>query len=148
MVEIGKHTVPLHYGGFLAMALEDVIIPRIDSDANSLKDLLSNNIDCESIGQNVADFVGLFSPSLYEGACTLGIEAAASIILEELRDIDQQAQVNMQITGVTNMKDPSGDGKADVMTKGNWTGAMEYDGEMGDMAEANPFTGERMAVNQ
>lgn len=148
LVEIGKHTVPVRYGGFLAMALEDVIVPQIDSNASSLKDLLANAINCESVGQNVADFVGLFSPDLYEGACNLGIEAAASIILEELRDIDEKAQVNMQITGVTNMKDPSGDGKADTMTKGNWTGAMEYDGDMGDMAEANPFTGERMATNQ
>lgn len=148
LIEIGKHTVPLHYGGFLAMALEDVIVPRIDPSANSLKDLLANAINCEAVGVDVADFVGIFGPALYEGACTLGIEAAASIILEELRDIDEKAQVNMQITGVTNMKDPSGDGKADVMTKGNWTGAMEYDGDMGDMAETNPFTGMRMEAQQ
>jgi hypothetical protein len=147
-VEIDQHTVPVNYGGFLALALEEVIVPRIDPSANSLKDLLSNAIDCESIGQSVADFVGLFGPSLYEGACTLGIEAASSIILEELRGIDEKAQVNMLINGVTSMKDPSGDGKADKMTKGNWTGAMEYAGELGDMAEANPFTGERMSVTQ
>lgn len=144
-VDFAQHEVPMQYGGFLAMALEEVIIPRIDSQATDLKSLLQNKIDCAAIGVSLAANVGVFGASFYTSTCNLGIEAAANYIMAELRDIDERAQVNMLISGVTTMKDPSGDGKADSMTKGNWSGAMEYLGEMGALAEgANPFTGARM----
>ncbi|MCP4443751.1 MAG: hypothetical protein GY811_00200 [Myxococcales bacterium] len=145
-VDFAQHTVPVHYGGFLALALEEVIIPRIDSSASSLQELLANKIDCEGVGVSLEENVGIFGESFYEGACEIAIEAVASIVMEELREIDEHAPVNMLIDGIATVKDPSGDGKADSMTKGNWSGAMEYDGTMGDLADnANPFAGARMA---
>ena len=146
-VDFAQHTVPVNYGGFLAMALEQVIIPRIDPNASSLQELLANRIDCAGVGVSLAENVGLFGESFYEGTCEIAIEAVASIVMEELRDIDDRAQVNMLINGTATVKDPSGDGKADSMTKGQWNGAMEYIGNMGALAEnANPFTGSRMTT--
>ncbi len=146
-VEFSQHNVPLNYGGFLALALEEVIIPRIDPAASSLQELLDNKIDCDAVGVSLAENVGLFGEGFYAGACELAIEAVASIAMEELRGIDDRAQVNMLIAGVASAKDPSGDSKADQLTKGDWSGAMEYIGNMGDLAEnANPFTGTRMSA--
>ncbi len=145
-VEFSQHSIPLNYGGFLALALEEVIIPRIDPDASSLQELLDNKIDCDAVGVSLSENVGLFGEGFYAGACEIAIEAVSSIVMEELRDIDDRAQVNMLISGVASAKDPSGDSKADQLTKGDWSGAMEYIGNMGDLAEnANPFTGTRMS---
>ncbi len=143
-ISFAKHTVPVNYGGFLALALDQVIIPRIDASASNLQELLANRIDCEGVGVSLAENVGLFGESFYEGACDIAIEAVASYVMEELRDIDQAAQVNLLISGEAKAKDPSGDDKADTLTSGNWSGAMEYIGTMGELAEGNPFTGARM----
>ena len=141
-----QHEVPLHYGGFLALALEDAIVPMIDPSASTLTELLRNAIDCEAVGQAASDFIGIpfITPNFMEGACEVGLEAAGNIIMKELRDIDEHAGgMSLLISGETTMKDMNGDRKADKMVTGKWKGAMDYLGELGELAENNPFTGAR-----
>jgi len=79
---------------------------------NQLTKRMKHN--CEPVGVSLAANVGLFGEGFYAGACELAIEAVANI--EELRGIDDRAQVNMLIAGVASAKDPSGDSKADQLT--------------------------------
>ena len=138
------HEVPLRYGAFLVLALEEIIIPRLDPDSRSLNQYLFGLIDCTAVGQAIFDQVDIFDPDNWRNACQVAVEAVASIIIEELREIDELGQVKLVIDGKTRMRDPSGDGLADEMTRGNWAGTMDYLGTMGPLAEgANPFSGTR-----
>ncbi len=139
-----SHEIPLRYGAFLVLALEEIIIPRLDPDARSLNQYLFGIIDCTAVGQSIFDTTDVFDPDNWKSACEVAVEAVASIITEELREIDEVGQVKLIIEGKTRMRDPSGDGIADEMTRGNWSGTMDYLGTAGPLAEgANPFSGER-----
>lgn len=143
---LGRHDLPVQYGGFLAMALEDVIVPLIDSNAGNLEELLGNRIDCAAVGVAIADFIGFLSASVYEGACEAGLSAAASIVMEELIDLDDRAQVVLQLTGNARVNDTNADRKVDSLTQGKWAGLIDYLGETGNLTDdGNTFSGTRMA---
>ncbi len=143
-----EQEVPLRYGGFLVMALEDVIIPRFEPNARSLNQFMEARIDCDAVGQAILDTVNLFNLPTWVNACHVSIQAVSSIIIENLREIDEQGQVKLIITGKARFRDPSGDGQADKMTRGDWSGNMDYLGSQGPLADgSNPFSGERSNVN-
>ena len=152
LLEIGEHVVPVEYGAFLTLALNDVIIPSIDPSATNLEELLTSAVNCVDVGIAIKDAIenpevpGEEGP-LYAALCTTALQAAANIAMDQLRALDDNAQVTLQISGDTTMKDPSGDGIADEMSKGDWAGSMEYVGAFGPLTEdANPFTGDRIEV--
>lgn len=143
-VSFGEHTVPLRYGGFLSMAVDDVIVPLVDPNADSLRELFLNDVDCVAVGKGIAEEV-IGTDDGWTKTCRIILEGGASAILKQIREIDEKEQVNMIITGEATLRDRSGNGKADKLTKGQWKGSMEYSGDRGELAsEANPFTGARM----
>ena len=144
LVNFSNHNMPIQYGGFLAMALEQVIIPAIDPNAANLEEFLLNRINCAAVGQAISDFIGIGSASLYEGVCIQGIAIGAELAISELIDIDDSAQVILQIAGQARVNDTTGDRKVDTMTQGKWAGAIEYLGESGALGtDSNVFTGAR-----
>ncbi len=148
LAKFAQHEVSLQYGAFLVLLLEEVIIPKLDDNARTLNQYLFNSIDCVAIGQGVFDNVDFGTPDQFKRACEIAVEAVASAIIKQLRDLDEGQGVSLKIDGKTRMRDPSGDKKADKMTRGNWGGTMDYLGTSGPLADgANPFTGERNGVN-
>jgi hypothetical protein len=144
-ITLSEHSVPLQYGGFLAMVLNDVIIPQVNAGAHDLGDLLLDLIDCSAIGYRVYDAIGFGSPGVYEGLCEMGIEAGAGFVMDKLVSIDEQAQVKFNIAGTAHAADQSGDRRIDTLTSGQWAGAIDYLGNLGTLLEnANTFTGQRM----
>lgn len=148
LAKFAQHEVPLKYGAFLVLLLEEVIIPRLDDNARSLNQYLFNSIDCVAVGTGIANNVDFGTADQFKRACEIALEAVASVIIEELRDLDEGNGVSLLIDGKTRMRDPSGDKQADKMTRGNWSGTMDYLGTAGPLADgANPFTGERSNIN-
>src|SRR5205814_9589261 len=62
---LAEHQIPLRYGAFLTLALDDIIIPAIDPYAANLDDLLSDEIDCDGIGVEMAKDIGFGSADTY-----------------------------------------------------------------------------------
>tara|TARA_R110002073_G_scaffold245044_4_gene407434 strand:+ start:5996 stop:7348 length:1353 start_codon:yes stop_codon:yes gene_type:complete len=153
-LDIGEHVMPIEYGAFLTLALNDVIIPSIDPSATNLEELLEGQIDCVNVGIAIKD--ALENPDeegeegpFYAALCTTALRAAADLAMDQLRALDDNAQVTLQIAGDTTMKDPSGDGLADEMSRGDWNGIIDYVGASGPLTQdANPFTGERIEVEE
>lgn len=144
-VTIGEHNVPIEYGGFLALALEDVIVPLVDPSADGLHDLLTNNINCADIGDTIYQEVQFLDPGFYEGLCDLGLLAGTNAILDQLYAIDSKAQVIMVINGSARASDQNNDRKVDRLTTGKWAGDISYNGNVGALAEdVNTFSGQRM----
>lgn len=144
-VTLSSHSVPLQYGGFLAMVLDDVIIPQVHPGAHDLGDLLQSLIDCEAVGQRIYDQLDVGSPGVYSGLCEMGLETGAGFVMNKLVSIDEQAHVTLDIAGTAHAADLSGDRRIDNLSSGEWTGAIDYLGNVGNLLDnANTFTGQRM----
>ncbi len=143
-VSIGAHNMPIQYGGFLAMALEEVIVPLIDPAADGLGSLLNNLIPCDSVGAALSDFLPLGSAGFYEGVCIQAVAVGADLAIDALIDIDDSKQVVLQISGEARVNDTTGDRNVDKLTQGKWDGAIEYVGESGALEpNVNTFSGTR-----
>ena len=142
---MSEHSIPLQYGGFLAMVLDDVIIPEVNPNASDLGDLLQSLVDCAAIGQRVYAELEVGTAGLYEGLCEMGLETGAGFVMEKLVSIDEEAQVRLNISGGARATDQSGDKRIDTLSGGEWAGAIDYAGSMGALLEdANTFSGQRM----
>lgn len=139
-VFIGDHTFNMPYGGMLLVALNDVIIPAIDPLASDLASLLGNSVDCAAVGQTLSSEIGIGSPSLYEGACQIGMNAAANFIEDQIRDLEG---MDLAIsTGEARPMDTNTDALVDVLLNGAWTGSVNYFGSAATLTDAT-FRGER-----
>lgn len=148
-VTVQAHDMPIQYGGFLAMALENVLVPAIDPNATSLYELLDSRIDCNAVGAALNDAIGFGGASFYAGACRGAVAAAANAVIDQLLDIDEKAQVTLKITGTARMQETNGDRKVDSLTQGKWSGAIDYLGEQGNLeGDVNTFTGTRVSAEQ
>ncbi len=143
-LSLSQHSVPLQYGGFLAMVLDDIIIPAVHPGANDLGDLLQSLINCDSIGQRIYDELDFASPGVYAGLCEMGLETGAGFVMNKLVSIDEEAKVTLTIAGSAHAADVSGDRRIDSLSAGEWTGAIDYLGSVGNLLDnANTFTGQR-----
>lgn len=144
MVVIGAHKFELPYGAMLLYALNEIIIPLVDPFANNLHELVSGLVNCANIGQQVYDYVGLGSAGLFEGACEIGLNAAAGTIEDTIREL---SGMDLNIDGNASPKDINGDGKVDLFRTGKWNGNVDYFGELANLTNAT-FQGERMTTPQ
>jgi len=143
---VADHSFPLSYGSVIMVALNEIIIPLIDPFASNLEELLSNLVNCYAVGIEVADFIGFGSPGLYEGACEIGLSAAASELENQIRAIDDEAMV-LSIHGDARPMDTNTDRKVDVLQNGHWEGTISYAGTPATLVrDDNTFRGERMAI--
>jgi hypothetical protein len=145
-VVVGEHSFPLSYGSMIMVALNEIIIPSVDPTAANLEELLSNLVNCYAVGVELADYIGFGSPGLYEGACELGLAAAASEIENQIRSIDDTAMM-LSIHGDAKPQDTNTDRKVDVLQNGHWEGTLSYGGTPAQLVrDDNTFRGTRMAI--
>ncbi len=142
---VGQHSFPLTYGSILMVALEEIILPMIDPAATDLESFLVNLVPCDAVAAEISDFVGFGSPSLYEGACLLGLSAGANFIESRIRSLDSTA-MNLGIAGDVRWIDSNNDHKVDVLQGGVWNGAMTYGSTPAPLGPST-WKGERMALN-
>ncbi|HUQ06960.1 MAG TPA: hypothetical protein VM261_30925 [Kofleriaceae bacterium] len=140
--DIAQHQFPLSYGAVLMVALNEVIIPAIDPSATNLQTFFTNLIDCDMIGAEISDFIGFGSPSLYAGACRLGIGYAANYVEGRIRSLDSSALL-LNISGNARPMDTNTDRKIDILQNGTWTGSMSYANQPVTLG-ASTFRGDRV----
>ncbi len=144
-ISVSEHSIPLHYGGFLAMVLDDVIIPQVNAEADDLGDLLLDLVNCDAVGLSIYNELGFLNADVYAGLCEMGLETGAGFVMNKLVSIDEEAQVRLIISGTAHAADQSGDRRIDTFSSGEWSGAIDYAGSMGTLLEnANTFSGTRM----
>ncbi len=138
---VAQHQVPLHFGQVLRIALDNGIIPLVDTNATDLTTLFRDKIDCYAVGGYVADAVGFGSASTYESACIAGLGAGANYLYGQIADIDTDA-LNFGIAGTARAVDSNNDGNADKIQTGVWTGNLSYAGTPAPLSTAT-FHAER-----
>jgi hypothetical protein len=143
-VILGDHDFTLSYGSILMVALNQIIIPLIDPYASNLNELLSGLVNCNAVGVSISDYIGFGSPSLYEGACSIGLTAASGLIEDQIRDLDQAGMV-LGVNGDAKPQDTNTDRKVDVLLGGKWFGDVTYAGNPANLGDST-FRGERQAI--
>lgn len=143
-ITIATHDVPLTYGKLLRLGLDGAIIPLIDPMAKDLNGLFADLVDCDSLGQIVADAVNfpLLSAGTASSLCTAGLDAAATALYGELDKIDGTA-LKFTLAGTAKGLDTNGDGKIDSLATGGWTGMLSYGNTPAPLAPAT-FSGTRV----
>jgi hypothetical protein len=139
-VTIAQHTLPISYGKVLQLSLDNVIIPLVDPNAANLGDLLNDLIDCNGIGNELANDLGFFDASTYADACTAGLTYGANYAYGLVSKIDASA-LSFEETGTAHAT-VSGS-TVSGLTLGKWSGNLSYSGTPAPLATAT-FTGTRM----
>jgi hypothetical protein len=143
-LSIGQHQFPIPYGTVLRISLDEAIIPAIDPAAQDLGDLLNGVVDCNAVGQEIADALGFGNASLYAGACTVGLDMAAEAMYDQIAGIDSSA-LDFDIAGISRTADTDNDYDIDLLQEGTWTGTLGYAGETAPLGPAT-YTGTRIDI--
>lgn len=138
---IGEHALPLPYGKIVRMGLDAAIIPTIDPSAHSLVDLLDNVVDCQSVGQSIADALDFGSPALWASACTSGLNGAANMVYDQIAASD--SLLTFHVTGNARVSDSNGDHNLDKIQFGTWAGTLSYDATDTTLVQPATFSGHR-----
>jgi hypothetical protein len=142
-LEIGEHRLPISYGKVLRIALDEVVIPLIDPNANDLAELLQNLVNCNAVGTMLANqYTSGVGASTIATACDAGLALGASYIYSKVNDIDRAA-LDFEISGTAKTVDKNNDRRLDTIQSGTWTGDTSYAGARAPLASAT-FYGERM----
>ncbi|HTR50727.1 MAG TPA: hypothetical protein VMJ10_08475 [Kofleriaceae bacterium] len=139
---IAEHQLPLSYGKIVRIGLDNMVIPNVDPGASDLNDLLTDLIDCDSVGEALADQVGIVDAGTWSGLCSDGLTAGANVIYQQIDNIDASA-LTFDITGTAKAVDSNSDHKVDAIQTGKWTGTLSYSGTPAPLSSAT-FNGSRM----
>ena len=120
------------------------VIPAIDPNAHSLQDLLADTIDCQAVGQSIADALDIGGATFFASACTGGMGVVADQIYGQL--LDDDTLLSLDISGDARATDVDGDYKIDRLSSGTWTGTMTLDATDAPLADPATFTGMRTTI--
>lgn len=145
---IAAHDLPLAYGKLLRLGLDAAIVPLIDPSAHNLNELLAHQVDCQRVGQAVADAINqlagfpIASASTVAAACTTGLATGANFVYAKIDAIDGNA-LDFSINGTARAVDNDNDRRIDAIQTGAWAGTLAYGTSPTPLLPAT-FFGERM----
>ncbi len=145
-LSLADHKLPLPYGAIIHIGLDAAVIPMVDANAHNLNELLADQIDCATVGQDINDALVQnfgFGPGagVMEAACTAGLNASANAIYAKLDAISSTA-LEFDLTGTAKAADTNHDYKVDALQTGKWEGTLSYAGTPAPLAPAT-FNGTR-----
>ena len=142
-ITIGDHDIGLDYGALITFALDNIIIPAIDSTAGSVRELLLDVVPCDDIGAWIADNTGIGGEGLWESLCQTAIAAGASYLEGKLGELGGQA-TDFKIHGSARPVDSNSDRKVDGFVGGLWEGQLMFAGQPSALSKPmQTFTGTR-----
>lgn len=142
-VKVGAHELPVRYGGFLSLALEEDVIPIVAPGASSVYEFLARLVDCSLLGEALQQETAI-GADFWTDACDSTLRDVAADIEAKLLTLDEQAPLLLEISGEARGRDTGGDGAMDEITGGEWLGRVGYDGETSVLREPGQFSGQRI----
>lgn len=139
-LQIEQHEFRVGLGTLVLFALNNMVLPRFDGSPESISDLLTNVVDCESVGDWLAETVDMGSSSTWEDICGFGL-AAASLYAEQQLLTLNDGYDTLTLEGTAEIKDPNGDLGFDRIDEGVWTST--WSGSSGSVQFPGTFEGNR-----
>lgn len=134
---VGTHRLALPYSRLVRLALDRGIIPAVDPQASDLPTLLVDLVDCDHVGETMAEGVGVGPASVYADACVIALRAVAAEWYEHLDALDAMT-MDLAISGDARALDLDRDGRLDAIANGIWSGTLA-----GVSVAGSTFEGER-----
>ncbi len=139
-LQIERHEFRVGLGTIVLFALNNMVLPRFSGSPESISELLENVVDCDSVGDWLADTVDMGSPSTWEDICGFGL-AAASLYAEQQLLTLNDGYDTLTLEGTAEIKDPNGDLGFDRIDEGVWTST--WSGASGSVQFPGAFEGNR-----
>ncbi|MDX2088919.1 MAG: hypothetical protein SFX73_13765 [Kofleriaceae bacterium] len=128
---IERHTIELRHGALVRLGLDRAVIPTVEPRATDLGTALAVLVDCDRVGELVADTLGIGAPALFGTACDAGMAALADEVYGQIAALDEVPLV-LELTGSADGFDVDRNGTLDELRSGQWRGTL-----------AAPFVGAR-----
>lgn len=143
-LSIADHSIPMSYGAMIVAAVDNVVVPIITPRAIGLREMLTDLIDCNMVGDAIYEELNILDGDFYEGLCGVAINAGAEILEGKLRTLGGTAS-EFKIHGTVRPVDANNDRTVESLGFGEWEGVLMLGGERGTLAKPNQkFTGQRM----
>lgn len=141
-VELDRHPLSVPFGPVVIEAMNRVMIPAIAPGRANLGELLVELIDCGEAGELIAGYLPIIgSADAFTGACELGLKAGASAVEGQIQAL--APDMVLEIEGAAKARDDDGDGRADRLTDGAWSGTLRIGDDDFDLGRAE-FSGTRV----
>jgi hypothetical protein len=142
---LGDEQIGLSYGKLIVLALDNLVIPLIDAQAGSMRDLLEDLIPCDDFGDSLAQQTGLLNGSFWASLCKTGVSVGAQYAENKLTEALGQSGSFMTVHGTVRPVDTNNDRKVDSLVGGLWEGQMTMAGLNAALAKPmQTFAGTRM----
>ena len=122
-VSIEQHTLDLPMGQLLKLGINGMLIPKLQPGATNFQQFLAANVNCQMVGNSIAQLAGLGSGSTWATYCDLAVAAAAKVVDDKLDDIDS-AGAKLDISGQGTLVDTNSDGTYEAIQNGLWSGSF------------------------
>lgn len=138
---VAEHSFKIQYGMFLLAAINNLVLPQIDSNAYDIESLLTSRINCGKVATTMNNTVGAGGEALWKMACDTGLKAVALLIEDEIAKLDNGDSV-LTLSGTGKLRDMDNDAKLDSLNNGVWIGDIAIDKCIAPLAGAgNTFWG-------
>lgn len=141
---IKRHAIAMPYGKMLNYAVDQVVVPRHSATADNLAELVAGLVDCQGIGQSIADELDFGPAELYTSACMNVVADATAGLATPFGE----ATATLEIAGTARTIDGNGNYDVDALVDGLWDGALVFD--QAEVILAKPdqtFEGSRVGVD-
>jgi hypothetical protein len=143
-ITIGDHALPISYGKALVYMVRNIVIPLIDPWARNLTEFLQDIVDCDTLGDEIASYVGFGSGSIYSSACQTALAFAGNYLEGKLGEVGGTA-TGFHLHGSARLQDANADKTVDKIMGGSWEGQLDIGPEEATLAAPNQtFLGNRM----
>lgn len=141
---VAKHDFDLKFGAFLLVGMNSLIIPKVNSSAKNINDLMKGWVDCAKLGVTMDNATNnLIGPTIWQQGCESGLTMAGSYIEQQILKLGND-QSNLEIQGQCKLTDQDSDTYYDTMEAGVWTGNFSLNGNPTVIAgPGNEFVGGR-----
>ena len=157
-VNIGEHTFGVTFGDLADVAIQEVIIPALqpslaDEPGDRLQPFLSSLVRCtdpegQTLGQLVVDSLGEEYEwagaigTFIDNGCSIAVSWVVTRINDKLAEKTEGA-LTFKVRGSARLSDENGDGTADRLTGGSWTGEVTIAGTVAPLMGEQSFLGRR-----
>jgi hypothetical protein len=143
-ITIGDHALPVSYGKALVYMVRNIVIALIDPWARNLTEFLQDIVDCDALGEKIADEVGFGSAGIYSSACNTALAFAGNYLEGKLGEVGGTA-TGFNLHGSARIQDSNGDKKIDKIVGGEWEGRLDIGPDAATLARPmQTFLGNRM----
>ena len=143
-ITIGDHALPVSYGRALVYMVRNIVIALIDPWARNLTEFLQDIVDCDSLGEKIADEVGFGSAGIYSSACNTALAFAGNYLEGKLGEVGGTA-TGFKLHGSARIQDSNSDKKVDKIVGGEWEGRLDIGPDAATLARPRQtFLGNRM----